>query len=114
MQIKVSRWVLVLCLVLAAWSALALFGLLRQNPFGVATEMARVAGGWSPEQVCFERGSHRFLFVCTLSTARIAVTTGAGETPVEIKLLHVPFAGWSVRTFEVGEPRRLESPPTPL
>lgn len=104
MQIRISRPVLVVVLVSAAWAALALFGLLRQNPFGLATEMATAAGGWSPEQVRFERGSYRFFFVCSLAQARVAVTTDAGEVPAEIRILHVPFAGWSVRAFEVGEP----------
>lgn len=104
MQIRVSRWVLVLFLVFATWSALALFGLLRQNPFRVATSIATTQGGWSPEQVRFERGSYRFLFVCSLARARVAVTTDAGEIPAEIRLLHVPFAGWSVQSFEIGVP----------
>lgn len=104
MQIRVSRWVLVFILAFGAWSALALFGLLRQNPFGVAKETATAKGGWSSEQVRFERGSYRFLFVCSLASARVAVTTDAGETPAEIKLLHVPFAGWSVQSFEIGDP----------
>jgi hypothetical protein len=96
--------VLGLFLVFAAWSAFALFGLFRQNPFQVATETAAVIGGWSPEQVRFERGSYHFLFVCSVASARVAVTTDAGEVPTEVKLLHVPFAGWSVRTFVVGKP----------
>lgn len=102
MQIRISRRGLFL--VFAAWSALALFGLLHQNPFRVATEMATAEGGWSPDQVRFEQGSYRFLFVCSRASARVAVTTDAGEMPAEIKLLHVPFVGWSVRTFEVGDP----------
>lgn len=104
MQIRISRWVLVLFSVFATWSALALIGLLRQNPFRVATEMATAAGGWSSEQVRFEQGSYLFLFVCSRASARVAVTTDAGEMPAEIKLLHVPFAGWSVQSFEIGDP----------
>lgn len=102
MQIRIDRRTLVI--LLAVWVALAFFGLFRRNPFGVATEMATTAGGWSSEQVRFERGSYRFLFVCSLARARVAVTTDAGEVPAEIQLLHFPFAGWSVRAFEVGEP----------
>ena len=115
-RVRVSRWVLVLFLVFAAWSTVALFGLLRQNPFRVATEMATAKGGWSPEQVRFERGSYRFLFVCSLASARVAVTTDAGETPAEIKLLHVPFAGWSVQSFETDDPhpQQAESAELPL
>ncbi len=104
MQIRVSRWVLVLFLVFAAWSASALFGLFRQNPLLVATSMATTKGGWSSEQIRFERGSYRFLFVCSLVSARIAVATDAGEKPAEIRLLHVPFAGWSVQSFRIGDP----------
>ncbi len=104
MQLRVNRWVIGFFLVIAAWSAFALFGLFRQNPFRVAMETATVVGGWSPEQVRFERGSYLFLFVCSFASARVAVTTDAGEMPAEIKLLHVPFAGWSVQTFEVGSP----------
>jgi hypothetical protein len=103
MQIRISRSVLVILLVFAVWAALALFGLLRQNPFGVAAEMATAAGGWSPEQVRFERGSYRFFFVCSLAQAQVSVTTDAGDIPAEIRLLHVPFAGWSVQAFEVGK-----------
>ena len=102
MQIRIDRRDLVI--VLAVWVALAFFGLFRRNPFGVATEMATTAGGWSAEQVRFERGSYQFLFVCSLARARVAVTTDAGEMPAEIQVLHIPFAGWSVRAFEVGEP----------
>ena len=57
------------------------------------------------EQVRFEQGSYRFLFVYSRASAQVAVTTDAGEIPAEIKLLHVPFAGWSVQTFEVGDLR---------
>jgi hypothetical protein len=103
MQITLSRRGILL--VFAAWSAMALVGLLYPNPFRVATEMATAEGGWSPEQVRFERGSYWFLFVCSLASAQVAVTTEAGEMPAEIELLHVPFAGWSVKTFEVGDPR---------
>lgn len=103
MQIRIS--LRGLFLVFAAWSALALFGLLHQNPFRVATEMATAEGGWSSEQVRFEQGSYRFLFVFSRASAQVAVTTDAGEIPAEIKLLHVPFAGWSVQTFEVGDLR---------
>lgn len=105
MQIRISRRVVFVFLVFAVWSALALVGLFRQYPFMVAEEMAAAAGGWSPEQVRFEQGSYRFLFVGSLVSARVAVTTDAGEVPAEIKLLHVPFAGWSVRSFETGQPR---------
>ena len=112
MQIRVSRWVLVLFLIFATWSAVALFGLFRQYPVRVAMEMATVTGGWSPEQVRLEQGSYHFLFVCSLASAQIAVKTDAGELPAEIKLLHVPFVGWSVQSFEIGDPypQQAESP----
>lgn len=102
MQIYISRRALVVLLVFA-WIFVSIFGLIHQHPFKVATEMATSAGGWSPEQVRFERGSYLFLFVCTFAQARFAVTTDAGEVPAEIRLVRVPFSGWSVREFEVGE-----------
>jgi len=102
MQIVVSRRGLLI--VVVAWFALALFGFFRQHPFRVATEMATVAGGWSPEQVRFEQGSYLFLFAYSLASARVAVTTEAGEIPAEIKIRHVPLAGWSVQSFEICDP----------
>lgn len=105
LRIRVNGWVLALLLLLAAWSALALIGLLRENPFRVATHTAAEVGGWSPEQVRFERGTFWFLGVCSTSRAHVAVTTAEGERQAEIELRHVPFAGWTVKRFEVGELR---------
>ncbi len=103
---RVRSLALVFAGVLIAWSALALFGLVAENPFRVATDAAATAGGWSADPVRFDRGSYRFRFVDSVSAAEVIASTEAGEVVAHVELIHVPLEGWSVRRFEASPPRR--------
>lgn len=97
----VSRRVaFVVCCALCAWSLLAVAGLLRENPFRVATDAAVEIGGWSSDQVRFDRGSYGYRFLYSVSAADLAVTTPSGDFCAHVELVHVPFLGWSVRRFD--------------
>lgn len=102
MRIRVNGWVLVVLFGLAVWPAVELAGLFRKNPFRVAADTAAEVGGWSPEQVRFERGTYWFLGLYSTSRAHVVVTTAEGELPAEIELRHNAIAGWTVKRFEVG------------
>ncbi len=85
-------------------SSLAAIGLFRQNPFRVAKDAAARAGGWSADQVEFRRGSFAYRGLYSVAEALLFAMTNDGVQPVEIRLIHVPFRGWSVRQFEVSAP----------
>jgi hypothetical protein len=88
-------------ILLAAWSGLAMAGLLRNNPFRVATEMAAARGDWPLEQVRFDRGRYRFLGVFSTVEAHVTAATAETERSARIRLTHVPLRGWATTEFEV-------------
>jgi hypothetical protein len=94
---------------IAIWACIALFGLLRDNPFQVATEAAAARAQWPLSEVRFERGRYLFLGVMSTVEAEVTPVHGEGEERARIKLTHVPLRGWQVTEFELARsPRATE------
>lgn len=79
---------------------------LLDNPFQVARQGIVKAGEWSERDVFFLGGSYLFLGLVWRVQARAAITTSEGYRLAEIRMIHWPFAGWTVRNFEIGEATR--------
>ena len=68
-----------LAVALGIWFLLAAIGLFRQNPLRVAKDAATRSGGWSAEQVEFQRGSFAFRGLYSVAEARLFATTAASR-----------------------------------
>lgn len=95
---------------LVIWAGLALFGLLHDNPFQVAVDQIATTGHWEPQQVLFKEGSYQWFVLGSAVQAEARVVAGDSVRTAHIQMRHVPFLGWSVKSFEVvPQARRMSS-----